>query len=151
MNSYSPGQEIPCLYGTQSFIRTFTRAHNKILPWCSWIQPTSSLYFANIYFNIILPCIPTSSSWAHHLRFSNLDFVRIFHVPYLLHVLPISSSFVWTVQITKLQSSFSNLLIFPDISDYTSDTTLIVLNANRIWYLIRSPTYIQHSSTFLHW
>jgi hypothetical protein len=49
------------------------------------------LYFPKIHFNIIFLSTPTSSEWSLPFSFSDKEFVRILHLPCVLHAPPILS------------------------------------------------------------
>jgi hypothetical protein len=56
------GQEIPHLYGTQSFITMFTRAHHWALSQASLIHSTLLHSTTSVHFSIMLPSMLRSSS-----------------------------------------------------------------------------------------
>jgi hypothetical protein len=51
--------------------------------------------FCKIRFNIIIPSTPLSPKLPLKCRFYNKEFMRVFHLPCVLHVLPISF-FIWS-------------------------------------------------------
>jgi len=86
-HSSSASQEIPPLYGTQSFISEFTRACHLLLSWARSIQSMPQSHFLKIHFNITLSLIPTSFKRSLPLRFPPKK-TNLSSPPYMLHVQP---------------------------------------------------------------
>jgi len=78
-NSHSASQEIPCLLWNPKIHCHVHRSTSLVR--ISQMNPVRAFppHFPKILSNIILPSNPRSSKWSLPLRFSNQNFVRIFH------------------------------------------------------------------------
>jgi len=74
-----PVKKFPAFCDTRRFITVFTRARHWSL--LSQKNPVHTFppCFPSIYFCIIFQSTPRSSMWPRPFRFSNQNFVRIFH------------------------------------------------------------------------